>query len=69
MFNKVSRTGTGMYAFLAFSVLQLLGFDVTEEGVGQVVIAVGTVLSFFLALYGQWKRGDVEFGLFRKNEE
>lgn len=68
MFEKYSRTGVGMYTFLIFSVLQVVGFDVTEEGVGEMVVAVGTVVSFTLAMYGQWKRGDVEMGLFRKSK-
>lgn len=66
MFQTISRTGLGLYAYLILSVVQLLGFEVSETQIEEVVLAGATVVSFALALWGQYKRDDLDGGLWRK---
>lgn len=59
----MSKNGIG----LVILVLSVLGLEVTEEGVTELISAIGTLISFGLMVYNQMTRQDVELLLWKKN--
>lgn len=60
----LSKNGVALIVlFLSF-----LGLEATEEGIVELVSAVGTVVSFFLMLWNQLDRRDVDKFIFKKKD-
>lgn len=59
-------TGTGLMVLVIVAVLKSLGFDIDEGTVTETVTSVAQIVGVVLALYGQYRRKDLKFGLLRK---
>lgn len=60
----MSKNGVALIV-LFFS---FLGLEATEEGVAEVISAIGTIISFVLMLKNQLDRPDVELLLWKKKK-
>jgi amino acid permease len=63
---NVSKAGVGMYVTLIMAVLQILGVDIDEGTVTEVIMAGITVVSAIVWIYGQLSRSDLVLGLMRR---
>ena len=60
----LSKNGVALIVlFLSF-----IGLEATEDGIAELVSAVGTVVSFFLMLWNQLDRSDVDKFIFKKKD-
>ena len=66
MFSNTSMAGTGVAITLIMLAIKLLGLDIDEGQVTEVVTSGGQVVGFVLLVIGQVKRKDLKFGLLRK---
>ncbi len=57
----MSRNGIGLVLLL----LSVIGLEVTEESVTEIISAIGTLISFGLMVYNQYKRPDTELFLWK----
>ena len=64
--KNTSVAGVGMYSFMLVSLLNMLNIEITQSDAEPIVLAVLTVISFLTWVYGQVRRTDLDFGLFRK---
>lgn len=69
MFNTVSLTGTGIVVFVLVQVLSYFNIIVPETQVQSAVEAIIQIVSFLMIIYGQIRRADMAYGLFRKVPE
>jgi hypothetical protein len=58
----LSKNGVG----LIILALSLLGINITESSIVEVISAVGTIVSFVLMIINQWNRSDVKGFIFKK---
>ena len=65
-FTNVSMTGTGAAVLIITIILQLLGVEVVEGSVQEVVVAAVEVVSFAMVIAGQLRRKDLRFGFLRR---
>jgi len=63
---NVSKAGVGMYVTLIMALLQILGVDIDEGTVTEVIMAGITVVSAIVWIYGQLSRSDLVLGLMRR---
>lgn len=66
MFTNISMTGLGGLITIVFTVLRLFGIEVPDEAAAKLTEAVATIIGIALLVYGQLRRKDVEYGIFRK---
>jgi len=65
-FKKHSLAGTGMIvAALAFFA-RWQGLDLDEAQLTETVVKLMEVVGYVMAIFGQWRRGDLVNGLVRK---
>lgn len=64
--QNTSLGGVGMYATILVGLFHLLGIDLDEGAVTEVILAILTLVSFYVWVYGQFRRKDLVYGLFRK---
>lgn len=64
--TNTSMAGVGMYGFIIVSLLRMLGVDVEQTEVDNVVLAAVTVGTFVIWVVGQLRRSDLVGGLLRK---
>ena len=60
--QNYSKNGVGLVVL----VLSLFGADVSDSMVGDVISAIGTLISFTLLVWNQVSRPDVDNFLFKK---
>jgi hypothetical protein len=65
MFANVSMTATGMVTLLLSWLLAGLGVEVGEESIAGFVQAVLTAVGFVWMVWGQLRRDDLSYGIFR----
>lgn len=66
IFSSVSMTGTGVAIYALMTVLAYFGVSLSEGDVAKVVEQALSVFSFVLMVYGQLRRKDLNYGVFRK---
>jgi len=59
-------TGVGGLITVFFAVLKLFGIEVPDEAAPKVVEAVATLVGIALLIWGQLRRSDLDYGIFRK---
>lgn len=64
--QNTSLGGVGMYATMIVMVLHWVGIDADEGMVTETLLAFATLVTFAVWAYGQFRRRDLKFGLFRK---
>lgn len=64
--STVSLTGVGAIITILNTILPLVGIDLPDGALEGVVDAVVTLVGFGLLIYGQLRRKDLEYGIFRK---
>ena len=64
--NTISLTGAGAVITVIQLALQWLGVDFPQGSVEAAVNGVVAAVGLVLLVYGQWRRGDLTFGLIRK---
>jgi hypothetical protein len=62
----ISKAGVGMYATIIVGVLHVIGFDVDEAMVTEVLLALATIISFSVWAWGQFMRKDLKYGIIRE---
>lgn len=66
-FQITSKAGVGaLLVTVLVLILPMLGIEAKEDGIMEVVDAIGTVAGFVLLVWGQVDRKDLNMGLFRK---
>ena len=65
LFSEQSMSGTGWLVILVSFGLKNFGFEFTETEIMGMVTAIATVVGFAMAMWGQFRRGDLKWGLFR----
>jgi hypothetical protein len=58
----LSKNGVGLIVLA----LSLLGINITESNLIEVISAVGTIASFIMMIINQVKREDVKYFFFKK---
>jgi len=61
-----SLAGTGAIATVLIFVLRFFEIDVDEGVVTEAVLGLAQAIAFVVWLYGQFRRKDLQYGLFRK---
>jgi len=69
MFDKTSLAGSGWIFLILGLLARFFELDLDEGAITETGTAVVLVISFLGALWGQFRRKDLTFGLFRKNTE
>ena len=68
--TNVSKTGAGLVGVAVFIIIYVaqtfLGLTVLEADAVAVVQGIAGVVGILMTYYGQFKRADLELGLFRK---
>lgn len=64
--KNTSLAGVGMYSSILVVVLNLLNIQITQSDAEPFILAVATIITFGTWVYGQLRRTDLVFGLFRK---
>lgn len=68
MFSSVSMTATGAIIVILEQVAKLIGLDLPENTIGNMVDALVTLVGSVLLIWGQLRRKDLAGGIFRKKE-
>jgi uncharacterized membrane protein YfcA len=62
----ISKAGVGMYATMVVALLHIIGVDVDEGVVTEVLLALATIATFSVWAYGQFARKDLKYGIIRE---
>ena len=65
MFNTTSMSGTGWIVVIITLVFRYFEIDFSDNQIIEFVAAAATVVGFILAAWGQFRRTDLNLGLFR----
>ncbi len=65
MFENKSFAGTGWLVLLLSLVARHFGLDLDDAEITELALALATVGGFLAALWGQIRRKDLKYGLFR----
>mgnify|MGYP001571767529 FL=1 len=66
VFNSTSMVGTGLIIVLIELVLKLFGVELPEGSVAKTVNDLVSGIGGILVIWGQLRRQDLRWGLFRK---
>lgn len=66
MLSPISLTGAGAIITVIQLALQWLGVEFPKGSVEAAVNGIVAAVGLVLLVYGQWRRGDLKFGLLRR---
>lgn len=66
MFNNVSMTGSGVIVYIIAFALSYFGvLNVDNSQIARAVEAASQVIGFLMIVWGQIRRNDLQYGLWR----
>ena len=66
MFTNVSMTGTGITIVLIETILRVMGIEFPDYSVTETVNGIISAGGFVFLVWGQMRRKDITWGIFRK---